>query len=216
MMNNSKTKLLIPIIGGSLLIAVGVIFLLEALEIFQFNFEMLIGPIFGLGGLVFLLVFVLNRKDWWAIIPGLILIAIGFSIFMGQNVDNFIGRWGGMIFLGFLGLAFLLIFITHPENWWAIIPAGVLMTMAGVSTLEANERLQGGLLFLGLAITFGLVYILPKPDGKIKWALYPAGILLFIGIAVFLGVENLINYVWPFALLLGGGYIIYRALKKGK
>jgi hypothetical protein len=71
-------------------------------------------------------------------------------------------------------------------------------------------------LFLGLAITFFLVYILPKPDGKIVWALYPAGILLVIGGVVLLGVENLINYVWPFALLIGGGFIIYRALKHQK
>lgn len=215
-MMKSKTIKLIPIIGGVLLIIVGVILLLDALDIFQFSFELLIGPLFGVGGVVFLLVFILNKKDWWAIIPGLILIAIGLSIFMGQHMENFVGQWGGMIFMGFLGLAFLMIFITHPGNWWAIIPAGVLLTLGGVSLVQGNERLQGGLLFLGLAITFFLVYILPKPDGKIVWALYPAGILLVIGGAVFLGVENLINYVWPFALLIGGGFIIYRALKHQK
>jgi hypothetical protein len=59
-----------------------------------------------------------------------------------------------------------------------------------------------------------LVYILPKPSGRLKWALYPAGILLVIGVLVLLGAENLMEYVWPVALLVAGGYVVYRALKK--
>jgi len=109
-----------------------------------------------------------------------------------------------------------LVYITHPGNWWAIIPAGVLITLGGISVLDVADWLQGGLLFLGLALTFGLVYILPKPAGKLKWALYPAAILLVISIAVFLGVENLINFVWPVALLVAGGYVVYRALRRPK
>jgi len=215
-MEKSKTRLLIPIIGGILLIAVGVLLLLDTLGVFQFAWGMLIGPLIGLGGLVFLAVFILFKKEWWAVIPGFILIAVGLSIFMDQQVQDFSGRWGGLIFLGILGLAFLLVYITHPGNWWAIIPAGVLITLGGISVLDVADWLQGGLLFLGLALTFGLVYILPKPAGKLKWALYPAAILLVISIAVFLGVENLINFVWPVALLVAGGYVVYRALRRPK
>jgi hypothetical protein len=215
-MEKSKTKLLIPIIGGILLIAVGVLLLLDTLGVFQFAWVMLIGPLIGLGGLVFVMVFILFKKEWWAVIPGLVLIAVGLSIFMDQRVQDFSGRWGGLIFMSILGLAFLLVFITHPGNWWAIIPAGVLITLGGISLLDGSDWLQGGLLFLGLALTFGLVYILPKPAGRLKWALYPAVILLVISIAVFLGVNNLINYVWPAALLVAGGYIVYRALRRPK
>jgi len=215
-MEKSKTKLLFPIIGGILLIAAGVLLLLDTLGVFQFAWSMLIGPLIGLGGLVFLAVFILFKKEWWAVIPGFVLIAIGLTIFMDQRVQDFSGRWGGLIFLSILGLAFLLVFITHPGNWWAIIPAGVLITLGGISVLDEADWLQGGLLFLGLALTFGLVYILPKPAGKLKWALYPAAILLVISFAVFLGVENLINYVWPVALLVAGGFIVFRALRRPK
>ena len=89
-----------------------------------------------------------------------------------------------------------------------------MLTLAGVSLITDNGIFSGGLFFLGLALTFGLVYILPKPAGKLTWALYPAGILLILGALVTLGATNLINYVWPLALLASGGYVIYRALRK--
>jgi hypothetical protein len=72
----------------------------------------------------------------------------------------------------------------------------------------------GGLFFLGMAATFGLVYILPTPEGRLKWALYPAGILLALGVLVMLGVSKLINLVWPLALLIAGGVIIFRVIRK--
>jgi len=213
-MKKSNRKLLLPIIGGILLIAAGVIFLLDNLGMIVLDWEMIIGPIFALGGLVFLLVFILNTDDWWALIPGFVLIAIGVIIFMGENMEAVADRWSGAVFLGLLGLSFLLIYLFHTDNWWAVIPGGVLLTLAGVTLLPDEGLLAGAVFFIGLALTFGLVYILPKPSGRLKWALYPAGILLAIGVLVYLGAENLIDYVWPVALLIAGGYVVYRALKK--
>ncbi len=213
-MNNTKKGLLLPIIGGLLLIAAGILFLLNNLGMIALDWEMVIGPIFALGGLVFLLVFILNTENWWALIPGFVLIAIGVIIFMGQNLEDIADLWSGAIFLGLLGFSFWLIYIFHSDNWWAIIPGGVLLTLAGVTLLPDEGLLAGAVFFLGLALTFGLVYILPKPTGRLKWALYPAGILLAIGVLVYLGAENLIDYVWPVALLIAGGYVVYRALKK--
>jgi hypothetical protein len=120
----------------------------------------------------------------------------------------------GAIFLGLLGLSFWLIYITHRDNWWAIIPGGVLLTLAGVTLIPDNSVLMGGAFFLGMAVTFGLVYILPKPAGKLKWALYPAGILFALGVLTTLGATDLLTYIWPVALLIAGGYVIYRAVRK--
>ncbi len=213
-MKRSKSKLLFPIIGGFLLIAAGVVFLLNNLGVLDINWEMIIGPIFALGGLVFLVVFILDTNDWWALIPGFVLIAIGVIIFMDQNLESVADLWSGAVFLGFLGLSFLLIYIFHTDQWWAIIPGGVLMTLAGVTLVPEEWVLGGVIFFIGMAITFGLVYILPKPSGRLTWALYPAGILLLIGIMVYLGAENLMDFVWPVALLIAGGYIVFKALKK--
>ncbi len=211
-MRKSKTGILMPIVGGILLVAAGVIFLLNNLNIITLDWELLIGPMFAVGGLIFLLVFILNTDEWWALIPGFVLIGIGIIIFMGQNNMN--DLWIGALFLAMIGLPFFLVYAFHPVHWWAIIPGGVMLTLAVVSLLPDYGVLSGGLFFLGMALTFGLVYILPKPAGKLTWALYPAGILLIIGALVTLGATNLINYVWPLALLGVGGYVIFRSLRK--
>ena len=213
-MKKSKTRILFPIVGGILLIAAGVIFLLNNLGVISIDWAVLVGPLFAIGGLVFFLVFVLNTEEWWALIPGFVLMAIGLIIFMGENAADLVEPWSGAIFLGFLGLAFFLIYLSHREQWWAIIPGGVLLTLAGITFVTDEGLLTGVIFFLGLALTFGLVYLLPKPLGRLKWALYPAAILCIIGLLMLLGVTNVLNFIWPVVLLIAGGYVLYRAIRK--
>jgi len=212
-MRTSKTRFWLSVISGVLLVAAGVVFLLGNLNIINLNWEVIIGPLFGIGGAVFLMVFIMNTDDWWALFPGFVLIAIGIIIFMDNILGVAADPWIGAVFLGLLSLAFLLIYFFHREHWWAIIPGGVLLTLAGV-TLVPESDFSGGVFFLGMALTFGLVYFLPRPSGKMQWALYPAGILFLIGVLVTLGEADVLNYFWPLALLIAGGYVIYRSLKK--
>jgi len=211
-MRTSRIRFWLSIITGILLVAAGVIFLLGNLEIITVDWEVIIGPVFGIAGLVFLVVFMLNTDNWWALLPAFVLMAIGIIIFMDNTMPAASDLWSGAVFLGLLGLSFLLIYIFHREHWWAIIPSGVLLTLAGV-TLVSETDYAGGLFFLGMALTFGLIYFLPKPSGKSRWALYPAAILLAVGVLVTLGEANVLNYVWPLALLIAGGYVLYRSLK---
>jgi hypothetical protein len=213
-MKKMKPRVFMSLIGGLLLIAAGVVFLLDNLGIIMLDWELLVGPMFGVGGLIFLLVFILNTDHWWALIPGFVLMGIGVIIFMDQYQEATADLWGGAVFLGMLGLAFVLIYITHRNHWWSIIPGGVLLTLAGITLIPEGGVLTGGIFFLGLAVTFGLVYILPKPAGRLTWAVFPAVVLLLISVLVFLGVTDLIDFIWPAALLVGGTYILYRALRK--
>lgn len=213
-MKKSNRRFLFSLVGGIILVAAGVTILLSNLEVITLDWQMVIGPMFALGGLVFLLVFITNTDEWWALIPGFTLIGLGINTFMRPWIDTYTGRLGSAIFLGFIGLSFFLIYIFHHQHWWAIIPGGVLLTMGAINLVPGNAALERGLFFLGLALTFGLVYLLPKPSGKLKWALYPAGILLLIGLVVTLGATNLLGYVGPLALLLLGGYVIYRTIRK--
>ena len=213
-MKKIKLRTLMSLVGGVLLVAAGVIFLLANLDIITLDWEILVGPMFGIAGLIFLVVFILNTTHWWALIPGFVLMGIGIIIFMSQTMESTAELWSGAIFLGMIGLAFWLIYITHRNHWWAIIPGGILLTLAVVTLMPEKVLLSGGVFFLGLALTFGLVYILPKPDGKSTWAIFPAIVLLLIGLLVVLDVTNLIDFIWPVALLAGGGYVLFRALKK--
>lgn len=213
-MKETSRRFLFSIVGGVLLVAAGVVFLLSNLEIITINWEMVVGPLLAVGGLVFLIVFITDTNEWWALIPGFILIGVAINTFMGQWMNTMDGRLSGAIFLGFVGLPFFVIYLASHRHWWAIIPGGVLLTMAGISLVSANPALEGGLFFMGLALTFALVYILPKPSGKLKWALYPAGILFLFGLVVTLGATDLLGFIVPLVLLIAGGYVIFRTIRK--
>jgi len=211
-MEEHKSRVVMPLILGTILIATGVVFLLNNFNVITLDWEILMGPVFGLGGLIFLLVFMINTDDWWALIPSTALIGLGIIIFLGQS--DFDADWVGGLFLGMLGVSFWLIYAFHPVHWWAIIPGGSLFTLAAVSVLPYGSAFSEAGFFLGMALTFGLVYLLPKPNGRIKWALFPAGILLALGMLILLISTHFINFVWPAALLLVGGAMLIHALKK--
>lgn len=214
-MKKSNRGILLSLVSGIILLAAGVTILFSNLGMITLNWQMVVGPAFAIGGLVFLLVFITNTEEWWALIPGFVLIGLGINTFMGKWLDSYDGRLGSAVFLAFVGIPFLLIYIFNNQHWWAIIPGGVLLTIGAINLVPpGNAALEGGLFFLGLAVTFGLVYILPKPSGKLKWALYPAGILLLIGFIVTLGASDWLGLVGPLVLLIAGGYVIYRALRK--
>ena len=116
---------------------------------------------------------------------------------------------GGAIFLGGIGLAFLIVFLTdRAERWWALIPAGVLATLAGVTIAAERfgEFQTAGFFFFGLAITFLLVALLTG----MTWAYWPA---LALGIMGLLGIASLLefaNYLWAIVMIGAGGFMLFR------
>jgi hypothetical protein len=68
---------------------------------------------------------------------------------------------------------------------------------------------NGGFLFLGLGLTFILVAILPGGSGR-SWAFIPGVILLIFGSILGTPAVGFLEYVWPAALILAGGYFVLR------
>jgi hypothetical protein len=68
--------------------------------------------------------------------------------------------------------------------------------------------------FLGLGITFALVAILPGTEGQMRWAWIPAAILGLMGLLILIAAEELINYIWPSALIFAGLLLIGRSLRR--
>jgi hypothetical protein len=200
-------------IWGILLIVAGVLFLLQEFDILPG--ANLIWPIvFGVVGLAFLYQFVTDRAQWWPVIPGLAMLGIALLILWGEFAPEPIQEWGAVFFMGGLSLAFWIVYFANRENWWAVIPGGALLTLAVV--IFASSMLEGievaGVFFLGMGLTFGLVALLPTPEGRMTWAFIPALVFLVMGALITAAAAEIIAYVWPAALILAGVYVLIRAL----
>jgi hypothetical protein len=198
---------------GILLLIAGAVLLLQNLGVFGPIVTNLIWVLlFGLGGLAFLLVFFFNREHWWALIPGCTLLGLAVLIGFGEQLQEA----GGALFMAAIGLSFALIYAVRREHWWAIIPGGSLFSVAAMILVAGTgaEETSLGVLFLGMALTFFLVYLLPEARAQ-RWALIPSGILALLGVVSLFAVSNLMifNYIWPVALIIGGGYLLWRTAR---
>ncbi len=198
---------------GAALIAAGILFLFSNLGYFNIGGP-LVGVLFCLGGLYFLNMMREYPANWWAAIPGVILIDLGALIILSAVFPQVMSRVGGAFFLSGVSAAFWLVYFRTREYWWAIIPAGVLLTLAAI-TLADLARLSGlaipAVLFLGIAGTFALVYLLTGREKRFKWTWYPAGICGLIG-AFFLFFSG--GIIIPAAMILAGLFLVAKSFLK--
>lgn len=213
---NTSTRRIFFGIG---LILVGGLFLVQQLFHLPIHVgSLMIALIFALAGLMFLYVMTRRRDNWWAAIPGLVLVGLGALIASAEIFPSFASQYGGALFLGFIGLAFLVVLLVTHENWWAVIPAGVLFTLALVTMVaQFNGFAAGATFFLGIGLTFAIVGMMPI--GRLeKWPWIPAGICLVLGTLLLMGsgsfISSPLGIIWPAILVLGGGYLIVRSVLK--
>jgi hypothetical protein len=205
------------LLWGGLLVVGGVLFLLQNLGFFRFG-DLFWGVLLGFGGLFFISWFVQDRQNWWALIPGLALISVAATIALDVFAPNVAEDWGGGVVLGGIGLSFWLIYLVERRFWWAIIPGGVLVTLAAMVGLENTMGGDGavGIFFMGMGLTFALVALLPHDgqQGSLAWAWIPAGILLVMGFLFLAAAGEMLAYIWPVALIVVGGGMMFRALRR--
>lgn len=199
----------------------GIFFLLIGLaslasNLGYFSLEGLIWPaLLAGGGLIFLFSFVSSRSNWWAAIPGSVLFSIGVTAALPWVAPGLEGRLGGPIVLAGISLGFWLVYLRVPVNWWAIIPAGVMLTLASMTLMSSENSLEAaGVFFIGLGLTFALVALLPGSALRMAWPWIPAGVLLIMGFLFISSAANLASYVLPVALILGGLVLVVRAFRQ--
>lgn len=202
------------IFWGLILVLGGIILLLESLGILEGS-EVFWMAILAIAGILFLIAFLSNRGAWWAVIPGVSFLAIA----TGLGLDTFgdiAGETLGSIVLGGIGLSFWIVYLVERNNWWAIIPGGVLVTLAIVAGMEGNNdgMTSGGIFFAGLGLTFSLVALLPNKVGRMTWAWIPGGILLVLAVIIFANIEGLFNYILPIVVIALGLIFILRTFVK--
>jgi hypothetical protein len=166
-------------------------------------------------GLSFFIVYLNDRTRNWALLVAYILfvlsIAPAMASFSGDTAAYF-----GVVFLFAVGLPFFVLYFREEKNWWAIIPAGVMTTLAVITALAISgwitDANQGGfanaILMGGLAVTFAVVWL---RHAKL-WARVVTIILALVAVAS-LFFASATEIFWPVAIILGGAYLLYIALR---
>ncbi len=168
----------------------------------------------GAISLIFLVTYISDRRQWWALIPGLAILATAVGVFLAEQ-DIVEGYVVGTIILAGVGLPFVFIFLTDRRQWWALIPG---MTMCGVAVgvaLEGanviSDEAVGGVIVGGVALGFLSIYV---ADRRQWWALFPGGIVGTV--AVFLLLASVAEFVWPVLLILLGALMLWNNVGGGR
>jgi hypothetical protein len=156
-----------------------------------------------------------SKKNWWAVIPGGIFASLGVVGAMEILIPH--SEVTGPVFLSLFAATFIVVVILSKKNWWSLIPGGIFASLGLVAVLEIlipheeypslPNTLSLGVytwvLFLGLAATFGALWLLHKTQST-DWAKYPAAGLLAIAVLAFI-LGSRFQVVWPATVMLGIG-----------
>jgi len=206
-------------VWGGLFILGGFLYLLQNIGLFHFG-DLFWALLLGLVGVSFFSYYFTDRNRWWALLPGIIFVALAVNVVLGLIFTGFEDTWSGFVFLAGIGLAFGIIYFFNRSFWWAVIPGGVLVTLAVVSVLDNYEVGidTGGIFFLGLGLTFALLGLLPAKEGGqpvyLRWAFIPAIVLLIIGAFITASSVSVINYIWPVVLIVAGLAMLLTVLRR--
>lgn len=160
-----------------------------------------------------------RRQNWWALIPaaatGLLALVI-LSSAIGS------GELGAAVLFFGLGLVFAALYFVEIDgrrhNWWTLIPAGALFSLAAVIILSSigEASLAGGALFLGLGLTFGMLYLMRGPQRPLDWAWIPAVALLGFGVFIVAvsGDTLYARLFWPLSMIVAGLVLFAANLRK--
>jgi hypothetical protein len=175
-----------------------------------------IGTLFlAMLALSFLVVYLNNRVRTWALLVAYILAVLSIAPAMA-SVGSRTAAYYGSVFLFAVALPFFILYFRSVSNWWAIIPAGVLTVLAlivgfAIAGWIRNES-QGGyanaILMGGFALTFAFVWLRhAKPWAKMVTIIFA---LVAVGSVFF---ASYYQMFWPVAIILGGIYLFYSALR---
>ncbi len=89
--------------------------------------------------LPFIVIFARDRKNWWALIPAYVLLAVGLMVVLLEDVLG--GNLVPAYVMFAIALPFFAVYLRNRENWWALIPAGI-MSVIGISFLIAEAAVE--------------------------------------------------------------------------
>ena len=105
--------------------------------------------------LPFLVVFLRNRSQWWALIPAYVLAAVALMIGL-QEIGILSDAVTAPYVLAAIAIPFFVVFARNRRQWWFLIPAGVL-TIVALSLLIAED--VGGYVGPVILVVVGIVIV---------------------------------------------------------
>lgn len=200
------------LVWGSFLILLGAALLLE---VYTDLSAWVWVAILTLAGFIAFGVYLTDRSDWGLLIPAYVMWAIAGLVALtevGVLKDEFVATY----VLTVIALPFLATFLRRRSQWWALIPAYVLLAIGVMIPLIEWEILSDLLvpayIMFVIAIPFFGVY---ARNRKLWWALIPGGVMAVTGLS-FLIAEAAVEYVGAAVLILVGVWILVRAFTRGE
>ena len=162
--------------------------------------------------LPFIVVFLRDRSQWWALIPAYVMLAVAAMVLLSETVllpDAFEATF----ILTAIALPFVVVYLRDRAQWWALIPAYVLLGTGIMIPLEEigvlNDYMIPAFIMFAIALPFFVVYFRNR---KQWWALIPGGIMAAFGL-IFLLVDSF-EYVFPAMVILVGLWILVRSFTR--
>jgi hypothetical protein len=174
--------------------------------------------LWALGALFFFDLYRRDRNQWWFGLVAFILAGLAVSGLISLFFPAVGDAIGGAIFFGAMATGFILVYRRDSNNWWALIPAGVMLSLAAITVVDDLPIQlpfdEGGLLFLGMGLTFLVLTQIKVAGERLAWAIFPAIALLLFGVFVAFGRSASWNIVWPSLIIIFGLYFLVDAMRK--
>lgn len=165
-------------------------------------------------GLSFLVVYLNNHQRTWALLVAYIMFVLSLAPAMASGGGK-TSAYYGSIFLLAVALPFFVVYFRSASNWWAIIPAGVMTTLALIAAFaiagwirEGNNGYANAFVMFGIALTFAVVWLRHSKD----WAKIVAIFLALLAVA-FVFLASYMEILWPVVIILAGGYLLFTAMR---
>ena len=120
---------------GVVAIAIGLLALIQNLNIFAVTQGLILGLLFGAVGIFCVAFYYIKSKNQAVLLIGLLGLFWGIGLLLNE-FDILRADYKTIYFLFGSGLSFLAIYIHDNRKWWAVVPGGVLFVLATIQVFD--------------------------------------------------------------------------------
>ena len=198
------------LVWGVLLILAGVLLLFELvadLSPWIWAAALVVGAVVATG------LYLTDRSDWAMLLTAYVLWAIALLVVLvSLNIlrNEAVAVYSQVV----IAIPFLAVYWRDRSQWWALIPAYVLIAVAGLVGLIGlgvlDDVLIPAYVMFVIALPFFIVFL---RDRRHWWALIPGGILGAVGLS-FLAAGAALELVAAIVLFVIGALVLVRAFTR--